>query len=367
MKTEFPCPACESDQWQPVQAFHYERHDHAANGHTRLARRRARLSELWQIFRKNAPAPAEVHFPTLNDYEKLRRRVLFEIWFRDRERITIKSQICQRCGFIAYAPRPTDNDIRDKYLFLNQSTVRGDSRSPISPLVDCLERRRARRVFDLLRPQLSTDSIDVLDYGGADGKMLRPFLQNGDCCWLVDYDDHQIDGVTKIANDLTDMPPGRKFDAVICNHVLEHVAEPLPLVKGLRDCLKSGGAIYAEVPHQILAGVRLGTDPVTHVNFFSPRSFSLLFRRAGFEVSHESVCIGNYGRARLKVICLVAKKPTAAIGDLGGVDQAPSVEIQQLLHPGRLQLLGHLADIHIWPRLENLSLKVRRQTSDAKP
>ncbi len=319
----------------------------------------ARLAELGRIFLHNSPVPATVHFQALNDYEKLRRRVLFEIWQPEQQQIEFASRICRQCGFMAYAPRPTDDDIRDKYLFLNKiESLPQISATTKPPLIEFLEQRRAQRVYDLLRPELADGKLEVLDYGGADGKMLRPFLEQGDDCALVDYDDRQIAGVTKIANDLSDMPPGKTFDAVICNHVLEHVAEPLPLVGGLRDCLKSRGVVYAEVPHQILAGIRLGADPVTHINFYSPRSFRLLFERAGFHVLRDHVQVGNYGRARLQVICLVAQKQDGVDHEVTTNSIASPQEIHRLLHPGRLRLMGHFINIHLLPRLENLLLNL---------
>ena len=65
----------------------------------------------------------------------------------------------------------------------------------------------------------------------------------------------------------------KKFDIVICSHVLEHVSDLSNLVTKLKEQLKSNGIIYAEVPQEIWAGLRIDADPVTHVNFFSLNSF----------------------------------------------------------------------------------------------
>lgn len=364
MKTEFPCPVCRSDDWEDVQTFHFHRTDHAADGCSRSDRIRQRLAELWRIFLWNAAVPKSVHFLTLNAYESLRRRVLFEVWLPDEDHIELTTRICRQCGFMAYAPRPTDEDIRDKYLFLN-ATQQASTTSPQPPpqsqpppLIEYLECRRAERVYAAVRPVMPEGRLEVLDYGGASGKMLRPFLEQGDTCSLVDYDADQIEGVKKIANDLDDMPDDVKFDVIICNHVLEHVAEPLQLVQKLRRYLKEGGVIFAEVPHQILAGVRLGADPVTHVNFFSPQSFGRLFQVAGYELLDDRVQVGNYGRARLKVIWILARNSAGAESAGKPIDSFGGAEIKRLLQPGRLRLIEHMLQIHLLPRIENMLLSL---------
>ena len=51
------------------------------------------------------------------------------------------------------------------------------------------------------------------------------------------------------------------------------------------DLVKEDGLVYAMVPCEIHAGIaRLGYDPVTHINFFTPNSFEALFRLADFKV-----------------------------------------------------------------------------------
>lgn len=358
MKTEFPCPVCSSEEWRDVQTFQYLRADHQSAELSRRERIAARLRELSDIFLANAPVPKTVHFTALNGYERMRRRVLFEVWFSGQEKLQLTTRICNACGFMAYADRPDDDDIREKYLFLNAAVEENPSPvAAVDPLVETLERRRAERVHQAVRKFMPQGKLDVLDYGGADGKMLRPFLERGDECALVDYDHRQIEGVKKIANDLSDMPEGVRYDVIICNHVLEHVAEPLQLVDSLRTFLKPSGVIFAEVPHQILAGVRLGADPVTHVNFFSPGSFDRLFAECGLERLEGGVRVGNYGRARLKVNWILARNQPQ--GEQTQSNRIGSRERRRLLHPGRLHLLGHILQIHLLPRLENLWLRWR--------
>lgn len=364
MQRDFDCPICSSRDWQDVQRYHYHCRDHvepSAGG--RLLRR---LGDLWPLLVHNAPVSPPGSQRSLNPYERLRRRVLFEVWQPEREEITLTVRLCTHCGFAAYSPRPTAADLRAKYQFLADQAPAAPVASAAStaeapPLEALLNHRRAQRVFALVRGVNNQAGLAVLDYGGASGVMLRPFLAAGHHCSLVDYNDSQLPGVEKIADDLDDLESSSRFDVILCNHVLEHVAEPLRLVATLRQHLRPAGVIYAEVPHQILGGVRLGADPVTHVNFFSLPALRRLFARGGYEVIRDATQTATYGRARLKVSWLLARQSEA----LGAGAPTPAgarispAEISLLLHPGRLPVVSHLLRHYVLPRAEDLMLQWR--------
>ena len=116
-----------------------------------------------------------------------------------------------------------------------------------------------------------TDGEVPLDFGGGDGKLLAPFVDAGHDCYLVDYNTEPLPGVKKLADTLDGVDD--TFDAIICSHVLEHVADPLGTLRDLRARLRPGGRIYAEVPSEVWRGIPIERDPVTHVNFFTVASF----------------------------------------------------------------------------------------------
>lgn len=89
--------------------------------------------------------------------------------------------------------------------------------------------------------------------------------------------------------------PGR-YDAVVLTDVLEHIAEPAPVLASARALLAPGGAIAVKVPHgpsQLRKETWRGrlrpsyrptvADNLVHVNHFSPRALRLALERAGFD------------------------------------------------------------------------------------
>lgn len=83
------------------------------------------------------------------------------------------------------------------------------------------------------------------------------------------------------------------FDAVVMNHVIEHVHEPVELLQEVQRLLKPGGMLIANTPnamsqeHRIFGTSWYSLDPPRHLHLFSPRSLSMLATRAGF-ARHET-------------------------------------------------------------------------------
>lgn len=90
---------------------------------------------------------------------------------------------------------------------------------------------------------------------------------------------------------------------VLCRHVIEHIDEPLDLLGIARDMLGPGGLAYFETPDvvPILEGVVLYDFFYEHCSYFTPRSLSFAFERAGFgAASIEHVFGGQYLFARAR-------------------------------------------------------------------
>ena len=100
----------------------------------------------------------------------------------------------------------------------------------------------------------------------------------------------------------TDRPKG-SFDFVFMFHVLEHVEDPVGLLRTLRDYLAPGGKLYVEVPNvndALLSDYKATAyadfyyrEP--HLFYFSPATFQEVATRAGF-VGHIEM-VQRYGLA----------------------------------------------------------------------
>ena len=81
------------------------------------------------------------------------------------------------------------------------------------------------------------------------------------------------------------------FDGVVLKDVLEHVKDPVALVRDVRRVLRPGGTVFASSPD----AQRWVWDDYTHRRPFTRRSFRLLFHDQGLDVKqsgYESVMPG---------------------------------------------------------------------------
>jgi SAM-dependent methyltransferase len=105
------------------------------------------------------------------------------------------------------------------------------------------------------------------------------------------------------------------FDAIVMKDLLEHVDDPVALVREARRVLRHGGLLFASSPD----AQRWVWDDYTHRRPFTKKSFRLLFADQGFEVERvgfESVAPGvglisarTRRKRRPRIFSLLARLP----------------------------------------------------------
>ena len=98
-----------------------------------------------------------------------------------------------------------------------------------------------------------------------------------------------------------DFTTERRFQAIVLSHVLEHVLEPVPVLRSLGSLLAPGGFIFLAVPNSRSihrqAGVLLGQlefeesmSPLDHAHghrrVYNPETLRHDIRRAGLQLGH---------------------------------------------------------------------------------
>lgn len=103
-----------------------------------------------------------------------------------------------------------------------------------------------------------------------------------------------------VANALfEEFEPEQKFDSIILGHVLEHVEDPVDILKRAKNWLNSEGEIFAAVPNArslhrqaaVIMGLLRSEDELNemdvhhgHRRVFSPESFRKIFTEAGLKI-----------------------------------------------------------------------------------
>lgn len=264
-----------------------------------------------------------------DNYMAPRYDVMFQLWWPDRTEVRITYVLCRRCGFVMYTPRPSDGDIAAKYAFLvERGEAVGHAHSDAAT-----DDARAAAVHRQMAPLLPPGSARVLDLGGGDGRMLRPFLEAGHQGCVVDYNPRPIAGVERLGATLDEVPESERFDAAISLHVLEHLADPLRVVRQIARRLRPEGVLFVEVPLEVWRLRPDHLEPVTHVNYFTRDSLNVLLRRGGFGAVQvwEQVATAPGGGP---IFVVRAAARTAAMAEALAVPPDPA-HTRRLLHPSR--------------------------------
>ena len=105
--------------------------------------------------------------------------------------------------------------------------------------------------------------------------------------------------------------PGRRFDLITVNQVLEHVLDPIGFLRDLRSELAPGGMVYLEVPHIADIGHLPASHDrflMQHLWFFSTASLTNVCRLAGF----EPIAVEKQFTLRERNNAVMLMKPAAA-------------------------------------------------------
>lgn len=140
------------------------------------------------------------------------------------------------------------------------------------------------------------ENARVLDVGCGSGKAikmirsLRPDVTISGMD-ISDVSEHLPEGVRfkkGTVEDLTKLFPGETFDAIICQHVIEHLLYPMPLMDGITALLAPEGRLFLETPNWTRLFAPFAHfyfyNDYTHVRVFSKFSMSRLLLDSGFTI-----------------------------------------------------------------------------------
>ena len=143
----------------------------------------------------------------------------------------------------------------------------------------------------------------ILDVGCGWAQALSFYSKQGAICYgfdpapeAVQYASSQGLNVRRSGMQTMEVFPGEKFDVVTLMNVLEHLSDPVAVMKEIRRVvLKPGGILMIEVPNEFNAFQVCGQKvhklsewwvaPPAHLNYFSNDSLCRLLAGTGFVVS----------------------------------------------------------------------------------
>lgn len=156
-----------------------------------------------------------------------------------------------------------------------------------------------------------TSGTRVLDVGCGSGELLRRLAIRSRLAVGIDL---SVDGLQmarsrtgavglnslKLLNARAESLPFKDatFDAVVAQHLLEHIHNPKEALREWRRVLRPGGVVAMVTPNALYPDPTIFDDP-SHVNLFTPDTLRFALESAGFEVLHLFSLFPYLGRGRI--------------------------------------------------------------------
>jgi SAM-dependent methyltransferase len=220
---------------------------------------------------------------------------------------------CQRCGLCYTNPRPSPRSIAHFYAndYRPHRLSRRHGRRAWWRQLR-LSRRACRHLRDAL---LRQDRRRLLDFGCGGGGFLEEMRKRG---WEVTGVDASVAAVQRVRNVLGldalagSLPDERlaleAFDLITMWQSLEHVHQPLRILREARRLLVRGGMLVISapnidsLPYRWFGPAWFGLDLPRHLTHFTPPTLCLMLEKAGFQVrSTQLVRHSDWLRSSIKL------------------------------------------------------------------
>jgi SAM-dependent methyltransferase len=204
---------------------------------------------------------------------------------------------CETCGIVFSHPLPSDDEL-DAY-YSGESGWQHRISVDEAKIQRMLERKSAiyaghLATIDRFIGQAKGDGgpPKAFDFGCGIGGWLKALKARGWETYGLEPGERARSIAAREHRMVTAIPDEPQFDLVIMNHALEHLRNPLAVVRALAAATKPGGHIYVSVPdfgglpeHRDFGYVK----SEHHIFSYTSSSLRSLFALAGFEmVAHSS-------------------------------------------------------------------------------
>jgi 2-polyprenyl-3-methyl-5-hydroxy-6-metoxy-1,4-benzoquinol methylase len=208
---------------------------------------------------------------------------------------------CGECGALSIGSVPSQRLAEiypDSYYSFG-----GGPRSPVEKVKQWLDRRMFRKLF----AAIPGETLSALDVGGGTGWLLsqarevEPRLRHSA---VVDLDAQAMAAAEAAGHEfhlgrIEEFETDRKFDLILLLNLIEHVADPVSVLRKMRNLLAPGGQILVKTPNHDSLDARLfrhkswgGYHCPRHWVIFTPESFGRAAKAAGLDVAKTELTQG---------------------------------------------------------------------------
>lgn len=202
---------------------------------------------------------------------------------------------CLCCGHVTTYPYPTQDEMErhyhKKFKEGNYQLARKyaqEYKVVYRQFVHLLEKA-------LKKENKSINGINILDVGCFTGDFLVLMKEAGANVYGLELQDDavkiantKLQGRVRAADVMTDAFPKVHFDVITLLGIVEHVTDPMKLIKRSTELLKKGGILMVQTPNSSSVLSRLTKQlwppyvPVEHIHLFSRDSLTKALQQCGY-------------------------------------------------------------------------------------
>lgn len=201
--------------------------------------------------------------------------------------IEVELRSCESCGQWWHNPVPDQETLNVLYESSSPYVVSAGAR-------DSYVNKTAPDEFqEYVLKEIRSESGNYLEIGAGGGGLLRCFRARNYVCYGVDPGQWVQDAA--IFSRLADVPADVRFDIFVLQDVLEHILDPLGLLRDLKNRANDHAVFFCSVPcnDSRPARTRKGkwamVRPYGHLHYFSRKSVEKMFAFADLEI--EDSCL----------------------------------------------------------------------------
>ena len=205
---------------------------------------------------------------------------------------------CNLCKHLfAYHNIDLSNLYNDNYLDATYSNVQGMKKRfnyiMKLPIKKSDNKQRVQRILNFLNLNSISKTKNLLDVGTGTGVFAKSFQLKKWKVKTVETDSRTVEylsnlGIQSINKDIRKIKNfgNLKFDLITFNKVLEHVEDPIALLKSSLKFLKKNSFVYLEVPdiRASIEGKKREEFFIDHHHVFSVPSASIMVEKAGLHI-----------------------------------------------------------------------------------
>jgi len=208
---------------------------------------------------------------------------------------------CPNCRLLLIDPVPEDQ--LSVIYPSNYYSFAGQKKSIVNSIKESLDKKLFRNILK----DLPGNHLKVLDVGGGSGWLLdviRSISPRVKTTQVVDIDP-QAEQLAKekghqyFCGRIEDFDTAEQFDFVLLLNLIEHVADPLAVLKKIETILKPGGVVLIKTPNYDALDARMyrhrnwgGLHCPRHWVLFSKESFTKILSAAGLTMKSFSYTQG---------------------------------------------------------------------------